>query len=143
MCSSDLPDGAHEIAKRSRGTPRVANRLLRRVRDYAEVEGDGRIESGIAAHALDRLEVDGAGFDRMDREILLTLIDKYRGGPVGIETLAAAVGEDKGTIEDIFEPFLIQEGFLERTPRGRIATERAYQHFGVVRSPGSGQQSLL
>ncbi len=130
-------EGAFEIAKRSRGTPRVANRLLRRVRDYAEVEGDGRIDPGIATHALDRLEVDGAGFDRMDREILLTLIEKYGGGPVGIETLAAAVGEDKSTIEDIYEPFLIQEGFLERTSRGRVATERSFRHFGRSRGEAS------
>ena len=135
--------GAVEISGRSRGTPRIANRLLRRVRDYAEVEGDGTIGCEIARHALTQLEVDEAGFDRMDRDLLLALIEKFRGGPVGFETLAAALGEDKGSIEDIFEPFLIQEGFLERTPRGRIATERAYQHFGVVRSPGSGQQSLL
>jgi Holliday junction DNA helicase RuvB len=145
----DVPveaSGAVEIARRSRGTPRIANRLLRRVRDFAEVEGDGTIHDAIARHALEQLEVDEAGFDRMDRELLLTLIEKYRGGPVGLETLAAAVGEDKGTIEDIFEPFLIQEGFLQRTPRGRVATERAYKHFGVL--PGSagggeGQQKLL
>ncbi len=136
--------GAAEIASRSRGTPRIANRLLRRVRDYAEVEGDGVVGRDIARHALGQLEVDEAGFDRMDRELLLTLIEKFRGGPVGIETLAAALGEDKGTIEDICEPFLIQEGFLERTSRGRVATERAFHHFGVVRgSAGSGQQSLL
>ena len=137
-------DSAAELARRARGTPRIANRLLRRVRDYAEVEGDGRVLLGLARHALEQLEVDEAGFDRMDREILLTLIEKYRGGPVGLETLAAVVGEDKGTIEDICEPFLIQEGFLERTSRGRVATERAFHHFGVVRgSAGSGQQSLL
>ncbi len=127
------PDGALEIARRSRGTPRIANRLLRRVRDFAEVEGDGTIKPGLARHALDRLEVDEAGFDRMDREILRTLIEKYHGGPVGIETLAAAVGEDKGTIEDIFEPFLILEGYLERTARGRVATERSFEHFGIRR----------
>ncbi len=140
------PDGALEIARRSRGTPRVANRLLRRVRDYAEVQGDGTVGGGIARHALDQLEVDGAGFDRMDREILLTLIDKYGGGPVGVETLAAAVGEDKGTLEDIYEPFLIQEGFLERTPRGRVATERAFEHFGLTRTGGrsiAGRQAKL
>jgi len=138
-------DGAVELAGRSRGTPRIANRLLRRVRDYAEVEGDGRVARDIARHALEQLEVDEAGFDRMDREILLTLIEKYRGGPVGIETLAAAVAEDKGTIEDIFEPFLIQEGYLERTPRGRVATDRAFEHFGAVRRArsGSGQQNLI
>jgi Holliday junction DNA helicase RuvB len=125
------PEGAAEIARRSRGTPRVANRLLRRVRDYAEVDGDGRVTNAIARHALERLEVDGAGFDRMDRELLQTLIEKFDGGPVGVETLAAATGEDRGTIEDIYEPFLIQEGYLERTPRGRLATARAYEHFGL------------
>jgi Holliday junction DNA helicase RuvB len=104
--------------------------LLRRVRDYAEVEGDGSVDRALARHALQELEVDEAGFDRMDRELLLTLIQKYGGGPVGIETLAAATGEDKGTIEDIYEPFLMQEGFLERTARGRVATSRAFQHFG-------------
>ena len=136
------PEGTGEIASRSRGTPRIANRLLRRVRDYAEVEGDGRIDLDMARHALGRLEVDEAGFDRMDREILLTLIEKYGGGPVGVETLAAATGEDKGTIEDIYEPFLIQRGFLDRTPRGRIATGRAFEHFGIPRrrgAPGRGR----
>ena len=136
------PEGAGEIASRSRGTPRIANRLLRRVRDYAEVEGDGSVDLGMARHALGRLEVDEAGFDRMDREILLTLIQKYGGGPVGVETLAAAVGEDKGTVEDIYEPFLIQRGFLDRTPRGRVATGRAFKHFGIPRprsSRGSGR----
>ncbi len=128
-------EGAFEIARRSRGTPRIANRLLRRVRDYAQVEGDGCITREIAEHALERLGVDGAGFDRMDRELLRTLIEKYAGGPVGLETLAAAVGEDKGTIEDLYEPFLIQEGFLDRTARGRVATARAYRHFGAER-PG-------
>jgi Holliday junction DNA helicase RuvB len=137
------PDGATEIAGRSRGTPRIANRLLRRVRDYAEVEGTGTVDRAIARHGLQQLEVDEAGFDRMDREILLTLIDKYRGGPVGIETLAAAVGEDKGTIEDIFEPFLIQGGYLERTPRGRMATERAFAHFGRQRGVDRGRQQQL
>ena len=130
-------EGAGEIAGRSRGTPRIANRLLRRVRDYAEVEGDGRIDLDMARHALGCLEVDEAGFDRMDREILLTLIEKYGGGPVGLETLAAAAGEDKGTIEDIYEPFLIQRGFLDRTPRGRVATRRAFEHFGI-RGPKDG-----
>ena len=124
------PEGANEIARRSRGTPRIANRLLRRVRDYAEVEGDGRVDRALARHALEQIEVDEAGFDRMDRELLLTLIQKYAGGPVGIETLAAAIGEDKGTIEDIYEPFLIQEGYLQRTARGRVATPRAFEHFG-------------
>ena len=125
------PEGAHEIARRSRGTPRIANRLLRRVRDFAEVDGQGKITLELARHALDRLEVDEAGFDRMDRELLLTLIEKYGGGPVGIDTLAASTGEDRGTIEDIYEPFLIQEGFLDRTQRGRVATLRAYAHFGI------------
>jgi Holliday junction DNA helicase RuvB len=140
------PDGAVEIARRSRGTPRIANRLLRRVRDYAEVDGDGSVSPQIAHYALEQLEVDEAGFDRMDRELLLTLIEKYRGGPVGIDTLAAATGEDKGTIEDIYEPFLIQEGYLDRTPRGRVATEQAFRHFGRTRGQAggdSGQQKLL
>jgi Holliday junction DNA helicase RuvB len=125
------PEGATELAGRSRGTPRIANRLLRRVRDYAEVRGDGKITLPQARDALDRLEVDEAGFDRMDRQLLLTLIEKYSGGPVGLETLAAATAEDKGTIEDIYEPFLIQEGYLDRTSRGRVATVRAYEHFGI------------
>ena len=125
------PDGALELSRRSRGTPRLANRLLRRVRDYAEVEGDGTITLDQARHALARLEVDEAGFDRMDRQILLTLIEKYDGGPIGLETLAATTAEDKGTIEDIYEPFLIQEGYLDRTSRGRVATKRAYEHFGI------------
>ncbi len=125
-------DGALEIARRSRGTPRIANRLLRRVRDFAEVEGDGKIERAVARYALERLEVDEAGFDRMDRQLLLVLIEKYGGGPAGLETLAAAIGEDKGTIEEIYEPFLIQEGFLDRTPRGRMATQRAFDHFKIT-----------
>jgi holliday junction DNA helicase RuvB len=130
------PDGATEIATRSRGTPRIANRLLRRVRDFAEVDGARGIALELARFALGRLEVDEAGFDRMDRQLLRALIEKYGGGPVGLDTLAAAIGEDRGTIEDIYEPFLIQEGYLDRTPRGRIATERAYRHFGVI--PGTG-----
>jgi len=136
--------GAREIARRSRGTPRIANRLLRRVRDYAQVEAQGTITLEIARYALEQLEVDEAGFDRRDRELLITLLDKYNGGPVGIETLAAAIGEDKGTIEDIYEPFLIQEGYLDRTSRGRVARGRAWSHFG--RQPparGGAQQSLL
>ncbi|MEE9280378.1 MAG: Holliday junction branch migration DNA helicase RuvB [Myxococcota bacterium] len=133
------PEGALELASRSRGTPRIANRLLRRVRDYAEVRGDGKITLEQSRHALDRLEVDEAGFDRMDRQILLTLIEKYDGGPAGLETLAAATAEDKGTIEDIYEPFLIQEGYLDRTPRGRVATVRAYEHFGI--DPGVGRRA--
>ncbi|MFI5314058.1 MAG: Holliday junction branch migration DNA helicase RuvB [Myxococcota bacterium] len=128
-------EGATEIATRSRGTPRISNRLLRRVRDFAEVDGSREIALELARFALGRLEVDEAGFDRMDRQLLRALIEKYGGGPVGLDTLAAAIGEDRGTIEDIYEPFLIQEGYLDRTPRGRVATERAYRHFGVT--PGA------
>ena len=124
-------DGALEIAKRSRGTPRISNRLLRRVRDYAEVRADGRITREVADHALGMLEVDEMGFDGMDRKILNTIIEKYDGGPVGIETLAAAVSEEKDTLEDVYEPYLIQVGFLHKTPRGRLATRLAYDHLGV------------
>ncbi|BDM64112.1 Holliday junction ATP-dependent DNA helicase RuvB [Shewanella sp. NFH-SH190041] len=124
-------DGAREIAKRSRGTPRIANRLLRRVRDYAEVKHDGVITSAVAQSALDLLDVDGEGFDFMDRKLLLAIIDKFMGGPVGLDNLAAAIGEERDTIEDVLEPFLIQQGFVQRTPRGRIATHRAYLHFGL------------
>jgi len=124
-------EGADEIARRSRGTPRVANRLLRRVRDFAEVWGDGVITAEVARGALGRLEVDDRGFDEMDRRILQTIIHKFAGGPVGLETLAVAVGEEKETLEDIYEPFLIQLGFLARTPRGRTATRLAYAHFQV------------
>ena len=136
-------DGSQEIAQRSRGTPRIANRLLRRVRDFAEVGGEAGISRELARFALGRLEVDDAGFDRMDRQLLLALIEKYAGGPVGLDTLAAAIGEDRGTIEDIYEPFLIQEGYLDRTPRGRIATARAYQHFGVTPARDIRQEKLL
>jgi len=128
--------GADEIAGRSRGTPRVANRLLRRVRDYAQVHGRGTIDFESASSALKLLEVDEFGFDEVDRKILATLIDQYQGGPAGIQALAAAVGEDRGTLEDLYEPYLIQEGFLRRTPRGRIATRRAYDHLGI--QPPSG-----
>jgi len=124
-------DGASRIAQRSRGTPRIANRLLRRVRDYAEVKGDGRIDEAMARAALDLLEVDPQGFDALDRKLLSTVIEKFDGGPVGIESLAAAVGEERGTLEDVIEPFLIQQGFLMRTARGRMATRNAYQHFGL------------
>jgi Holliday junction DNA helicase RuvB len=124
------PEGALEIARRSRGTPRIANRLLRRVRDYAEVKGDGNICSDTADNALNMLDVDIQGFDFMDRKLLITIIDKFSGGPVGLDNLAAAIGEEKDTIEDVLEPYLIQQGYLQRTPRGRIATERAYLHFG-------------
>ncbi len=121
--------GAMEIARRSRGTPRISNRLLRRVRDYAEVRADGDISQDVAASALDMLDVDKEGFDYMDRKLLLTIIDKFMGGPVGLDNLAAAIGEEKDTIEDVIEPFLIQQGFLQRTPRGRIASQRAFLHF--------------
>lgn len=134
--------GAEEIARRSRGTPRIANRLLRRVRDFAQVLGDGRITQEIAALALGRLEVDPCGFDHMDRLLLLTIIDKFGGGPVGLETLAAAIGEEKGSIEDVVEPYLIQQGYLTRTPRGRMATPLAYRHFQRI-APRSAQQGDL
>jgi Holliday junction DNA helicase RuvB len=124
-------EGAFEIARRSRGTPRVANRLLRRVRDYAEVRANGRISLQVADAALKMLDVDHKGFDGMDRKILSTIIEKYDGGPVGIETLAASVSEEKDTLEDVYEPFLIQEGFINKTPRGRLATRLAYEHLGV------------
>ena len=126
-------DGALEVARRSRGTPRIANRLLRRVRDFAQVKSDGRIDGPIAARAMDMLDVDNEGFDFMDRKLLLAVIDKFMGGPVGLDNLAAAIGEEKDTIEDVLEPYLIQQGYLQRTPRGRIATPRAYAHFGLQR----------
>ena len=122
-------EGALEIARRSRGTPRIVNRLLRRVRDFAEIEGDGFITRELADHSLKRLEVDNQGLDYMDRLLLLSLIDKFGGGPVGLDTLAAAIGEERDTIEDVIEPYLIQQGFLNRTPRGRVATESCYKHF--------------
>ena len=125
------PTGATEIARRSRGTPRIANRLLRRVRDYAEVKGKGIITLDIAQKALEMLKVDHYGFDMMDRKLLLAVIENFQGGPVGLDSIAAAIGEEKGTIEDVLEPFLIQQGFLMRTPRGRMATPRAYEHFGL------------
>jgi Holliday junction DNA helicase RuvB len=131
------PQGAAEIARRSRGTPRVANRLLRRVRDFAQVDRAGTIDLAIAKKALTLLEVDDFGFDEVDRKILNTLIEHYDGGPAGLRALAAAVGEDSGTIEDLYEPYLIQEGFLQRTPRGRVATRRAYQHLGFPPRPGT------
>lgn len=123
--------GAHEIARRSRGTPRIANRLLRRVRDYAEVRGDGVITEKIAAEALKLLNVDANGFDLMDRKLMMTLIERFDGGPAGLENLAAAIGEARETIEDVIEPYLIQQGYLMRTPRGRIAGKLAYQHYGL------------
>jgi Holliday junction DNA helicase RuvB len=126
-------DGAFEIARRSRGTPRIANRLLRRVRDFAQIKADGRITMDVVTLALEALEVDERGLDDMDKRILTTIIGKFGGGPVGIGTLATAVGEEGETIEEIYEPYLVQEGFIERTPRGRVATELAQQHFGIVR----------
>ncbi|AHN26194.1 Holliday junction branch migration DNA helicase RuvB [Gilliamella apicola] len=129
----DLSDeGAHLIAKRSRGTPRIANRLLRRVRDYADVKSKGVIDQKIASQALDMLDVDNEGFDYMDRKLLLTIIEKFMGGPVGLDNIAAAIGEERETIEDVLEPFLIQQGYIQRTPRGRIATPHAYRHFGII-----------
>jgi len=125
-------EGALEISKRSRGTPRVANRLLRRVRDFAQIKADGVITQKVASQALDLLEVDTLGLDRMDRHLLQTLIEKFEGGPVGIETLASALSEERETLEDVYEPFLIQQGFLQRTPRGRVATELAHRHLGLV-----------
>ncbi len=122
--------GASRIAQRARGTPRIANRLLRRVRDYAEVKADGRIVEGVAEAALDLLEVDRQGFDTLDRKLLMTIIDKFDGGPAGIDSIAAAIGEERGTLEDVIEPFLIQQGFLIRTARGRVATRASYEHFG-------------
>jgi Holliday junction DNA helicase RuvB len=124
-------DGAEEVAKRSRGTPRIANRLLRRARDFAEVKADGQINQQVADDALNLLKVDAKGFDSMDRRLLLTIMEKFSGGPVGLDSLAAAVSEERDTIEDVLEPFLIQQGFLMRTPRGRVATSLAYQHFGL------------
>ena len=135
-------EGALEIARRSRGTPRIANRLLRRVRDYAEVQGDGRIDARAAGRGLDMLAVDDRGFDSMDRKLLRTVIDHFQGGPVGLDSLAAAVSEERDTIEDVLEPFLIQQGFLVRTPRGRVATEKAYEHFGLQRSADGNQSAL-
>lgn len=133
-------DGAREIARRSRGTPRIVNRLLRRVRDFAEIEGDGTITRELADHSLKRLEVDNQGFDYMDCLLLLTIIDKFSGGPVGLDTLAAAIGEERDTIEDVIEPYLIQQGFLNRTPRGRIVTESCFRHFqrSPAQSGGTG-----
>lgn len=139
-------DGASEIAARSRGTPRIANRLLRRVRDYADVKASGYIDSETAQAAMDLLDVDPNGFDMMDRKLLLTIIEKFGGGPVGIDAAAAAIGEERGTIEDVLEPFLIQQGYLMRTPRGRVATAQAYRHFGlpvVTSNEGGGQLSVF
>ena len=135
--------GAHELAARSRGTPRVANRLLRRVRDFADVEGTGIIDADIVRLACTRLEVDGAGLDEMDRRLLRVLIDHYDGGPVGVETLAAALAEPRDTLEDVYEPYLLQQGFLGRTPRGRVANRKAYEHLGVPFSQNPKQAKLF
>ena len=129
--------GAAEIAKRSRGTPRIANRLLRRVRDYAQVKGDGSVDQSVAQLALNMLDVDAEGFDMMDRKLMLAIIEKFDGGPVGLDNVAAAIGEERGTIEDVLEPYLIQQGFIMRTPRGRIASRAAYLHFGLLPSQNS------
>ncbi|MDA0690774.1 MAG: Holliday junction branch migration DNA helicase RuvB [Nitrospinae bacterium] len=136
------PDGAREIARRSRGTPRIANRLLRRVRDYAQVRADGVIVRDVAQKSLAMLEVDAKGLDKMDHKLLLTLIEKFNGGPVGIESLAASISEEKDTIEDVLEPYLMQSGFIHRTPRGRVATQMAYEHFGIL-PPQQGSQEKL
>ena len=126
-------DAASEIATRSRGTPRIANRLLRRIRDFAQVKGDGTIDINIAKESLGAMDVDRMGFDEMDRKLLLAIIEKYSGGPVGLETLSSSIREEKDTIEDVYEPYLLQEGFIERTPRGRVATKLAYEHFGIIK----------
>ncbi|MDT3402377.1 Holliday junction branch migration DNA helicase RuvB [Mucilaginibacter terrae] len=133
-------EGAYEIARRSRGTPRIANALLRRTRDFAQIKGDGNIDTAIAKYALNALNVDEHGLDEMDNKILHTIIEKFKGGPVGVKTIATAVGEDEGTIEEVYEPFLIQEGYLMRTSRGREATDNAYKHLGILRP---GQPPLL
>jgi Holliday junction DNA helicase RuvB len=138
------PEGAVEVARRSRGTPRIANRLLRRVRDYAEVKADGRVSREVADRALDMLDVDAHGFDMLDRKLLLAIIEKFDGGPVGLDNVAAAIGEERDTIEDVLEPFLIQQGFIMRTPRGRVATRTAYLHFGLAapKRVANGQREM-
>jgi Holliday junction DNA helicase RuvB len=135
-------EGAREIASRSRGTPRISNRLLRRVRDYAEVRAEGKVSREVADAALKMLDVDAIGLDVMDRKLLLAVIEKFSGGPVGVENLAAAIGEERDTIEDVLEPFLIQQGYLQRTPRGRVATVSAYRHFGLAEPHAAGMPSL-
>jgi Holliday junction DNA helicase RuvB len=137
------PEGAKEIANRSRGTPRIANRLLKRVRDYAQVKADGVIDRKVAEQSLELMEVDHLGLDNMDHKILLTLIEKFGGGPVGVESLAASISEQKDTIEDVLEPYLLQSGFIQRTPRGRVATALAYEHFGKPLPTGNKQRSFL
>lgn len=136
-------DGAREIARRSRGTPRIANRLLRRVRDYAEVKGNGTVDKTIADKALDMLNVDQHGFDHLDRRLLLALIEKFDGGPVGVDSLAAAISEERGTIEDVLEPYLIQQGYIIRTPRGRMATRNTYLHFGLDMPQNNDREKML
>jgi len=138
-----IQEGANEIAMRSRGTPRIANRLLRRVRDYAQVKADGIINRQVASRALEMMEVDGKGLDKMDHKLMLAMIEKYSGGPVGIESLAASISEEKDTIEDVIEPYLIQSGFIQRTPRGRIATPMAYEHFKLTPPSKSYQEKLF
>jgi Holliday junction DNA helicase RuvB len=135
------PQGAFEIARRSRGTPRIANRLLRRVRDYADVKGDGTIDKALAASALVMLDVDPEGFDLMDRKLLEAVIHRFDGGPVGLDNIAASIGEERDTIEDVIEPYLIQQGFLQRTPRGRMATLAAFRHLGVVPPKSFGDRA--
>jgi Holliday junction DNA helicase RuvB len=135
--------GAHEIARRSRGTPRIANALLRRIRDFAQIKGDGTIDKKIAEFGLEALHVDATGLDGMDNRILSAIIEKFKGGPVGISTIATAVGEEAGTIEEVHEPFLIMEGFIQRTPRGREATDKAYKHLGIPRRQTPGQPGLF
>jgi Holliday junction DNA helicase RuvB len=132
-----------EIARRSRGTPRIANRLLRRVRDYAQVKATGRVDAAVADAALSMLKVDTNGFDHMDRRLLRAVIEKFDGGPVGVDSLAAAIGEERGTIEDVLEPYLIQQGFLMRSPRGRMATRLAYAHFGLTPKEDGGAPDLF
>jgi len=133
--------GAQEVARRSRGTPRIANRLLRRVRDYAQVRAAGHIDKDVAETALNLLEVDRYGLDEIDQKIMLTLLDKYSGGPVGVNTIAASIDEEAATIEEVYEPYLIQLGFIDRTPRGRVGTDRAFEYFGIARRGRNGLQS--
>ena len=135
--------GAEEIARRSRGTPRIANRLLRRVRDYAQVRAAGRIESDVAQLALNLLEVDRYGLDEIDQKIMLTVLEKYGGGPVGLSTIAASIDEEPDTIEEVYEPYLMQLGFLDRTPRGRVGTERGFEYFGIARRARGSQNTLF
>ena len=136
-------EGSHEIARRGRGTPRIVNRLLRRVRDFAEVDHEGRIDAAVAADSLDKMEVDSYGLDERDAKLIRTIIEKYDGGPVGLGTLSAAIHEEKDSIEEIIEPYLLQIGFLDRTPRGRVATRRAFEHFGLIHRMSSGDQPLF